>query len=435
MCIEETKKTVGRKEFEMTDLESENASGRTRSENAARNLPLCHTVSTAMHPNKSLMPIFYAGIVFALWTFMILTSRLEHHPGTDRYIMIAPPVRGTRTQPKKLPVKGQCPFAVKKNVGVFDKLRRSEDFKFRDVILLVSSNYAYYNLLQNWEYLAKELGLKWAVLALDEDLYEELGPERAVPPGGDNASVSGPQAFRKGDFNKMSCNKMKLVLEIAENCDVDVVFTDADNIFYQNPFHHDLGRLIRSKRQDYIYQSNFEPTGGTPGTDQCLWGNPRTEGNTGFYYFNRKSNVLKEIYEATLQSCNDPDNELDAQTLFWQTFWQKDDSKKTTTFHHCHHDEYLKPIKTKKLESEQQSGSSFRVCCMDPYYYPTGDHANIVGPHNKDPITYHANYVSGYQDKIEKLINSREDHYGWNASRTIDGHGGLLGSRREITHD
>jgi len=64
---------------------------------------------------------------------------------------------------------------------------------------------------------------------------------------------------------------MKLVLEIAENCDVDVVFTDVDTIFYKNPFQHDLGRLIRSKRHDYIYQSNFEPTGGTPRTDRCLW--------------------------------------------------------------------------------------------------------------------------------------------------------------------
>ena len=57
---------------------------------------------------------------------------------------------------------------------------------------------------------------------------------------------------------------MKLVLEIAENCEVDVVFTDVDTIFYKNPFQHDLGRLIRSKRHDYIYQSNFEPTGVEP---------------------------------------------------------------------------------------------------------------------------------------------------------------------------
>ena len=59
------------------------------------------------------------------------------------------------------------------------------------MILLVSSNYAYYNLLQNWEYLAKELGFKWAVLVLDEDLFEELGPKRAVPPGGDGVGSTG----------------------------------------------------------------------------------------------------------------------------------------------------------------------------------------------------------------------------------------------------
>ena len=30
------------------------------------------------------------------------------------------------------------------------------------------------NMLQNWEYLAQELNIKWAVLALDDDLYDEL---------------------------------------------------------------------------------------------------------------------------------------------------------------------------------------------------------------------------------------------------------------------
>ena len=30
-------------------------------------------------------------------------------------------------------------------------------------------------MLQNWEYLAQELNIKWAVLALDDDLYDELG--------------------------------------------------------------------------------------------------------------------------------------------------------------------------------------------------------------------------------------------------------------------
>ena len=31
------------------------------------------------------------------------------------------------------------------------------------------------NMLQNWEYLAQELNIKWAaLLALDDDLYDEL---------------------------------------------------------------------------------------------------------------------------------------------------------------------------------------------------------------------------------------------------------------------
>lgn len=417
----------------LTDLESEKVSGRTRSEDATTNLP-CHRGSTTMNRPTAFVFTFYVGIIFGLLSFVILSSRIDP-TGMDSYTMLGLP---TTTQAKKNlvsesanTVRGQCPLAVRKNVGLFDKSKRHNgddlDNNFRDVILLVSCNYAYYNLLQNWEYLANELDLKWAVLALDEDLYEELGPKRAVPPG-DDASVSGQQMYRRGNFNKLSCNKLKLVLEIAKNCDVDIVFSDVDNIFYKNPFEHDLGRLIRSKRYDYIYQSNREPTGGTPGTDRCLWGFPRLEGNTGFYYFSRKSKVLKEIYEATIQSCDDPDNKLDDQALFWREFWKKE-SDTTTTFDHCQYDEYLEPTKRNNLESAQQSGSSFGVCCMDPYYYPTGDHAKITGPHNKDPVTYHANQAHGYEKKIKKLIDSRWDHYGWDSSRTIDRRGGLLGKR------
>jgi hypothetical protein len=53
---------------------------------------------------------------------------------------------------------------------------------------------------------------------------------------------------------------------------------------YKNPFEHDFGCLVESQMYEYIYQSNFPPTGGKAGTNQCLHGNPRDEGNTGFLF-------------------------------------------------------------------------------------------------------------------------------------------------------
>ena len=59
-------------------------------------------------------------------------------------------------------------------------------------------------------------------------------------------------------------------------------------------------------------------------------------------------------------------------------------------------------------------------------------HDPSEGPINQDPTTYHANRVLSYKMKVQKLIFSRRDHHGWNESRFLDKHGGLLGKRETI---
>jgi len=312
----------------------------------------------------------------------------------------------------------QCPSVIRKKVGLFNEETSSSPLKddFKDTILLVSSNYAYYNMLQNWEYLANELGLKWAVLALDERLYEELGPEKAVA-ANHSFSVSGAQSFRRRDFSTLTCNKMRMAHDITTKCKVNVVFSDADNIFFKNPFEHDLGRLIRSKRYDYLYQPNHPAK--EPRKDRCIQGQPRKESNTGFYYISHGNEVYKRVLEATLEKCQGEGNVIDDQTLFWESFWKlknEIEGSKKGNFHHCGSEEYDNPdvFLTK---------ASFMWCCVDPYYYPIGS-----GLNNRDPVTYHANWVGGrgYDGKVEKLSNIRPDKHGWNQSRFKDGVGGIL---------
>lgn len=283
--------------------------------------------------------------------------------------------------------------------------------KFQDVVLLVSSNTAYLDFLQNWEYLASQLHLQWAVLAMDEDLHHQLGEERAVPSLSEY-SVLGVQHFRKGGFNTLTCNKMRMVLSVAEECDVDVLFTDADNIFYHNPLDHDLGRLVESRRYDYIYQPNSKNVGAEPRNHQCLQGHPEREANTGFYYMNRNSHFMKHVINATLYRCEQPSNRLDDQTLFWQEVWKHhlDDN---TAMHHCKLDEYESPS-TVNLEASKDVDFSF--CCLDPHYYPIGF---ADPPYNNDSITFHANYAKGKEGKIQKLLRSRSDQYGWNTTRLV----------------
>ena len=339
-----------------------------------------------------------------------------------------------------------CPSIIRNKIGLFDKVKSNSPLKddFDDTILLVASNYAYYNMLQNWEFLANKLDLQWAVLALDDKLYEELGPSRAIPPE-ENFAVSGAHSWGKGNFKQLSCNKVRMALQIANNCNVNVVFTDADNIFFQNPFEHDLGRLIKSKRYDYLYQPNHPAS--NPREDQCLQGIPRDESNTGFYYFNHKSKIYKAIVEKTLERCQDPGNKLDDQSTFWQEFWnvkqsitgvgkrpkktrkgrrRSNDDNSGIDFHHCGLSEYENPALDRADESKAKHYDTFSYCCMDPYYYPTGHHDSKQGPSNNNPITYHGNYAKNYGVRVEKLLNARPDQYGWDTSRFKDGIGGLL---------
>ena len=317
---------------------------------------------------------------------------------------------------EQLPIsteEDKCPLAIRKNIGIYSEKARKNgkdpDNSFRNVVLVTSSNSAYTKFLKNWEYLANELGLQWVVLALDNFLYFELGVEKAVKPGSD--SVMGVGLFRSTRFNKMSCNKLKRVLDIVNDCDVDVVFSDADNIFYHDPFEHDLGRLIKAQRYDYVYQSNEHEPNVQHGQDSCLQGHPRPEANTGFYYFSRKSEWLKQAFEETLEKCNNPDNHLDDQALFWKTFWELT-KVNPMGISHCEYDEYLEP--TKHNLDQVQSKTNFNFCCPDPYHYPTGNGQTTFNP---DPITYHANFAYTHQEKIQKINDSRADHYGWDPAR------------------
>jgi hypothetical protein len=329
-----------------------------------------------------------------------------------------------------------CPSIIRKKVGLFEETSSSPvKDEFEDTILLVSSNYAYYNMLQNWEFLANEQHLKWVVLALDEKLYDELGPDRAIPPG-NGYSVSGAYGWRQGNFQKLSCNKMRMALEIANNCKVNVVFTDVDNIFLQNPFEHDFGRLIQSKRYDYLYQPN-EPVKEAR-ENWCMQGKPRREANTGFYYIRHGNEIYKRITEATLDRCQDPENTIDDQTLFWKEFWkvkkdlegfydeERRNKGEITTFHHCGFQEYENPELMLPNENKEESNVGFHWCCIDPYYYPIGKHDDRFGPSNRDPVTYHANHASTYDKKVQKLLNVRSDGHGWDTSRFKDGIGGVL---------
>lgn len=314
---------------------------------------------------------------------------------------------------------GICPAVIRNKVGIFNQENSDSKVKdkFPDTVLLVTANYAYYNMLQNWEWLANELGLQWAVLALDERLFNELGPERAVAPD-EKFAVSGQQIYRNSQFHTLSCNKMNMALEVANNCGVNVVFTDTDNVFLKNPFEHDLGKMIRSNVYDYVYQTNNFIK--KERDHRCIRGYPDGENNTGFYYIRHGNEIYKRVVEATMTKCHHPKNTIDDQTLFWNAFHEVKEEVGDGSFHHCgsYNNEWNQAFDM----SEEENDSVFKYCCMDPYYYPIG---RSRVPDDRDIVTFHANWIRGYNAKVNKLREIK-DGYGWNITRFIDGKGDLL---------
>ena len=311
-----------------------------------------------------------------------------------------------------------CPQAAIQNRGVYANSSSSQS-AWDNVLLMTGSNTGYYDMLQNWEYLAAVHGLKWAVAAFDDDLFQKLGPNRSIPTLAEVA-VKEEAAYRQAGFSTLTCNKFRMALQVMEQCELDVVFADSDAVFLKDPFAHDLGHLILSGDYEYIYQINVSPKeSNTPGTFIAMGEGSRhperkfmKEGNTGFHFLSHKSSLLKKVILETLNRCSQPDNKIDDQTLFWS-------SLKKRPLRQCHQSRPGSPFvyNSKSLDANvTESENIVSMCYLDPYYYPTGKKP-FQEQRQKDMVVFHANYVRGKQAKIAKLKNDTWAGYGWDDSR------------------
>jgi hypothetical protein len=159
-----------------------------------------------------------------------------------------------------------------------------------------------------------------------------------------------------------------MVRDVLRDCNVDVLFSDADNVFLQDPFQHDLGKMILSRKYDYIYQPNDGFTQ-SPRTHGCMTsGRATKQGNTGFHYL-RSSKSMDRILEETIRRCDYPNNTRDDQHIFWEVM-RKEINKKTMK--HCPPHSYRNFNQTAPPAAESNEDDVGSLCCMDPYYYPTG---------------------------------------------------------------
>ena len=120
------------------------------------------------------------------------------------------------------PRRESCPRPILDAIGIYSDVREGDPANLdhrastrlglEDTLLLVSSNTGQGDLLDNWRHYADRLGVKYGIVAMDDELYSLLGAERAVLAG--NVMATAASRFRSLNFNAISCNKLRIVLDI-----------------------------------------------------------------------------------------------------------------------------------------------------------------------------------------------------------------------------
>jgi len=301
-------------------------------------------------------------------------------------------------------VMKECPAAILQAKGLYSsssKNKNEAEF-LNNVVLLTSSNRAYYDVLQSWESYASKLGYEWAVLAMDrwiEDKYNNNNDDLSISEDSSsndttntttattlpNRVVGSHPAFWIGDgkrylshgYNELGCNKWRAILSIMERCEVDIIYSDVNNLFLRDPFssiadedsepQFSLEQLLSSNDNayDFVYSAPYG------GEEMCSL-NPdgqfpasREEGNTGFFYIRHGNKKLMDSIRQTLLVCSETQFQLNEQSIFWNVVNNNKDrsSRNDQDWHHCSSSSDINGI------SNPDKNDAPRFCCMDPTYH------------------------------------------------------------------
>ena len=315
--------------------------------------------------------------------------------------------------PRPRPLSFPAAVELRARRGLYAEPAPAWAAEYSNTILVTAANFAYRDMLANWECAASSLGLQWVVVALDQELFDFLGPERAVMTTGEE--LSGTQHFETGGFNVISCNKLHAVRNFLA-AGADVVFSDPDNVFLKDPFRpgEELGLMIR-QGIDYVYTANLparfmwpsngmvaqhfgDPaakahgwTTGERGLMICATGDIEDEGNTGLHYMRALAEQGIPLFDKAIARCG-THPEKDDQTNFWVELHQIKTSHCTKTY---------QSNGLVQLDIPNKPGY-MSACCLDPRTYIAGGR---VAKSDPSVVAYHANWVTGKPKKILKLKN------------------------------
>ena len=291
---------------------------------------------------------------------------------------------------------------LRRHAGLYKDKSKAPELK--DVLLLTASNSGYLEMLTNWECFAERLGLDWMVIAMNSELQQHLGERSFLATGQEWEQA---EAFNsKVGFKVIGCNKLRSVLDVLRNTNLDVVFSDADNVFKSDPFlpSLSLGSMIRSRKSEYIYSRKIEP-----GNQKIQDLKPEVyhqepiKGNTGFYYVagGRKQSIVQKIFEISVKWCNDrPD--LDDQENFWDGLVatrrkKTSDRDFVACFRHC---------ESSSCKDVEES-LVLNYCDMSPWEYILGCFTTASALKEPRMVSYHATHVFGWPAKKGKLQSAK----------------------------
>ena len=288
---------------------------------------------------------------------------------------------------------------MRRHAGLYaDKTRAPE---LKDVLLLTASNSGYLEMLTNWECFAKRLGLDWMVMAMNSELQEHLGERSFL---GTGQQWQKAEAFNsKVGFKVISCNKLRTMLDVLRETNLDIVFSDADNVFKSDPFlpSLSLGSMIRSGKYEYIYGRKIEP-GNQKIQDlkEEVYHQEPIKANTGFYYVagNRKQSIVQKVFEVSVKWC-DKHPDMDDQENFWDGLVdirrkKPSDRAFVACFRHCDSNSSCTDIDESLV---------FNYCDMSPWEYVLGCFTPASALKEPRMVSYHATHVFGWPAKKGKL--------------------------------
>ncbi|CAJ1399545.1 unnamed protein product [Effrenium voratum] len=289
---------------------------------------------------------------------------------------------------------------LRRHAGIYEDKTKAPELK--NVLLLTAANSGYLEMLVNWECFAKRLGLDWMVMSMDSKLHQHLGEDRSFQATGQEWEEAAAFNSKVG-FKVISCNKIRTVLEILRSTNLDLVFSDGDNVFKSDPFlpSLSLGSMIRSGQYEYIYGRKIEPGGQRiENLKPEVYHQEPIKANTGFYYVSgspKKQSVVNKVFEAGVSWCNRrPD--MDDQENFWdalvhvrrQTARDKD---YVGCFRHCNN----------SACAGVDDSLVFNYCDMSPWEYILGCFMPDSALKEPRMVSYHATHVIGWPAKKEKL--------------------------------